>query len=163
MSMYKTFETNPTLEKSGIILNYGDFRVTIARAGGANKRYSKVLEARTKPYRRAIQMEAMDNDRAAAIFKRVYAETIILDWETGGYTDQDGNFIVASVSEVPDGLEHTFKQGIENPEGGDLLPFTVENVEAVLTRLNDLFLDIKEQAEKSVLFRKAIQEAEGKN
>lgn len=143
MSMYKQFKTNPVLEKSGIVLDYGDYRITVARAGGANKRYLKVLDARTKPYRRAIQMETMDPERAAAIFKQVYAETIVINWET-----------------KVDGEWH---EGIESPTGGDLLPVTIENIVSTFNELNDLFMDVREQAEKSVLFRQSIQEEEGKN
>ena len=149
MSMYKQFKTNPDLEVGGILLEYTDpdgedFRVTIARAGGANKKYAKVLEARAKPYRRAIQMEMMDNQRVLLILKRVYAETVVLNWETKNADDE-------------------FVKGIENPEGGSLLPVTVDNVEKTFLQLNDLFLDVKEQAERSVLFRQTIQEEEAKN
>ena len=32
MRMYEQFKTNPALEQTGIELDYGDFRITIARA-----------------------------------------------------------------------------------------------------------------------------------
>lgn len=145
MSIYDQFRTDPTLEKSGVTLDYGKFRVLIARAGGANKRYMKVLEARTKPYRRAIQTETMDPEVASKIFKRIFAETIILNWET---QTEDGEWV----------------KGIANPDNeSEILPLTVENVEKVLNELDEIFMDIKVQAEKFVLFKQSIQEEEAKN
>jgi hypothetical protein len=143
-NMYDAFRTDPALEKGGVKIDYGQFRVTIARAGGSNKRYSKVMEARTKPYRRAIQTETMDLELAAKIFKRIYAETIVIDWEV---KNEDGEWV----------------KGIMDPDTGDILPVTVDNVEKVLISLNEIFIDLKEQAEKFVLFKKHIQEEEAKN
>ena len=34
MSMYGQFKTSDTLEIQGVVIDYGDFRVTLARAGG---------------------------------------------------------------------------------------------------------------------------------
>ena len=38
-TMFDQFETDPVLESEGIWIDYGAFRVKIARAGGANKKY----------------------------------------------------------------------------------------------------------------------------
>ena len=157
MRMYEQFKTNPALEQTGIELDYGDFRITIARAGGANKKYLKTLEAQTKPYRRAIQNEVMDNDRAMKIFRLVYAQTIVLNWKTRIGAEDDP--------------ESYFAEGIEPPESNpdvpltedQLLPVTVENIVQAFENLPDMFLDVKEQAEKSVLFRQKLQEDEAKN
>lgn len=151
MSMYKLFKTDTNLEKGGIIIDYGDFRVTIARAGGANKRFAKMLEAMTKPYRRAMQTDTMDNEKAIDIMREVYANAVILLWEVRVPTGKDGKD------------EYKWIKGIEAPDGADPLPYTKENVADALRALPDLFMDLQEQAAKVSLFRETILEDEAGN
>jgi hypothetical protein len=145
--MYAQFKTDENLETKGIVLDYGDFRVTIARAGGANKRFERVLDAKAKPFRRALQTETMDPGKADAIMQETFAEAVILNWETRSI----------------DGPNAVWNVGIENPDGGELLPFNKENVLATFKLLPDLYKDIQEQAQKSALFRQSIRETEAKN
>lgn len=142
MPLYQQFKTDGGLEKNGIVLDYGDFRVTIARAGGANKRFARSLEARTRPYRRAIQTETMDPERAVELLREVYAESVILRWETQ--------------------VEGEWKSGIEAPDG-TLQPFSKENVLRTLNDLPDLFQDIQDQASKAALFRETLREDDAGN
>ena len=143
MSMYSQFKTDESLEVKGIDLDYGDFRVTIARAGGANKKFARVLERVTKKYRRALDTETMDNDVAMGLLHKAYAETVILNWETK--------------------VNGKFAKGIENSDGGKVLPVTVDNILATFDALPDLFNDIKEQADKAALFRQDILEHDAGN
>lgn len=143
MSMYNQFKTDPELEKKGIILDYGEFRVTIARAGGSNKKYARVLDAKTKPYRRAIQTETMQEERAKELFREAFAEAVVLNWETK--------------------VDGKWKSGIENPDGGELLKFGKDTVIQTLTNLPDLFADIQEQANKAALYRVANMETDEGN
>ena len=128
MGAYDKFKVDTGLETKGIVLDYTEFRITIARAGGNNKRYDKVLEAKSRPYLRAIQTETMDNDRADGLLKEVYADCVILNWET---LQEDGKY----------------KKGLENPADGKHLPFKPENVLVVLNapELKDLWIDIRER------------------
>jgi len=142
MSMYKAFKTDEQLEREGIVLDYGEFRVTIARAGGANKRFERVLDLKTKPYKRAIQTETLDNKRGLEIFQEVYAEAVVLNWEV----KENGEW----------------RQGIELPDG-TIGEFNKDNVLMTFRNLPDLFRDIQEQAGKSALFRQSIREAEAGN
>ena len=139
MSMYKTFATESDFEINGISLDYGSFRVKIARAGGKNKRFAKVLEAKAKPFRRAIQTEMMDQEQGLELLRQVYAEAVILNWET-----------------LVDG---EWKVGIEGPDG-DLLAFSKENIVMTLKNLPDLFQDIKDAADKAALFRQVVADAD---
>jgi hypothetical protein len=132
-NVYAAFETEKNLEKTGIEINYGSFSFTIARAGGANQKYNKALEIATKPFRRAIETEAMDDERSREILMEVYSKVVVLGWK--GVTDKEGK-----------------KQN-----------FTSENCLKLFKDLPDLFEDIKHQANQSALFRKSIQEAEAKN
>lgn len=136
--MYQQFATSEHFETKGIEIDYGTFRVTIARAGGANKKFARLLEAKTKPFRRAIQTEMMDNDRAGVLLMEVYAESVILNWETK--------------------VDGKFKVGIEAKDSGKLMPFTSENVMATLRNLPNLFSDIQVQATREALYREEIRE-----
>ena len=139
MSLYKQFETDREVEKTGIVLDYGmnskkrPIQIRIARAGGANERYSKLLELRTKPYRRQIQNETLDNAVAEKITKEVYAQTVVLGWN-----------------------------GVEDRDGNDM-PFTQENCVKLFTDLPDLWSDVQSQSTRASLFRAEILEADAKN
>jgi len=140
--MYKNFRTDPTVESQGVVLEYGDFRVTVARSGGGNRAFARALETKTQPYRRAIATGTMDAERSLQIYHEVFAEAVIRNWEVK--------------------VDGEWKQGIEAPDGS-VLPYTRENVLATFKALPDLFIDIKEQSERTRLFLADVREAEGKN
>lgn len=133
-SLYKTFATNEQVEKEGVILEYGlnsagkPIQIRVARAGGSNAKFAKALEAKTRPYRRQIQNETMDKDLELKVFMEVYVDSVILGWEN-----------------------------VED-RAGKPLPFNRENCIKLLTDLPDLFHDIREQSQKSALFRAEIRE-----
>ena len=139
MSLYKQFATDKNVERDGDVLSYGknsknkDINIRIARAGGANIRYTKLLEAAIKPYRRQLQNETMDNGVAEDITMRVYAQSVVLGWE-----------------------------GVEDENGNDM-EFTVENCMKLFKDLPDLWADIQSQATRAALFRQDILEADAKN
>lgn len=139
MSLYKQFATDKNVERDGVVLSYGknsknkDINIRIARAGGANIRYTKLLEAAIKPYRRQLQNETMDNGVAEDITMRVYAQSVVLGWE-----------------------------GVEDENGNDM-KFTVENCMKLFKDLPDLWADIQSQATRAALFRQDILEADAKN
>lgn len=128
-SIYEVFDTDRSAEETGIRLNYGEFSITIARAGGANKRFSKMLERRLEPHQRAIQAGLMDDDRARKILAEVFAETVVLGWDN-----------------VPD-------------REGKLIVFSKEACAKLLLELPELFDDLREQATKASNFRQAQREA----
>lgn len=139
MSLYQKFETDRSLEKTGIELDYGPNSkkqptlIRIARAGGANDAYLKRMESKAKPHRRAIQHETIDKDTLAKIIREVYAETVVLGWS--GVEDREGN----------------------------ALEYSVENAVKLFTDLPDLFLDIQEQAQNAALFRVNLRDDDAKN
>jgi len=144
MSMFSQFKTNPDLEKNGVVIDYGTFRVTIARAGGANKKFGRLLEAKTKPHKRAIQTETMDQEKSVDIMREVYADAVILNWETK--------------------INDQFVVGIEDPEDASkTVPFTRDNLLATFKALPDLFSDLQEQAMRAALFRDELREEDAKN
>jgi len=143
MSMYKQFATDKELEKKGIVLDYGQFRVTVARAGSANHKFVRTHEILTKPVRRLIEQEILPVEKEREISRQLYARAVVLNWE------------------VKDDKEK-WKQGIEAPDGS-ILPYTEENVINTFAALPDLFTDIQIQSNKMQLFRVADKEADAKN
>lgn len=146
-NMYKTFQTNKDMEKSGIWLDYGSFRVKIARAGGGNDRFGKAIEHKTKPYRRAIQSGMMETTKTLALVREAFVETCVLAWEV-------------NISE--DEAKPEWAPGIHTPEG-DIVEPTRDVILAALTALPDLYDDIQEQSTKAALFRAEVREEDAKN
>ncbi len=142
MSSMKQFKTDPDLETGGVEIDYGDFAVRIARAGGANKNYTRILEKKTAPYRRAIESGVLPKERMETILMEVFAESVVLAWFVG------------------EGDER--KPGIEMPDG-KVAEATAANIAAVFKDTPDLFWDLHEQASKIAVFRRAAVEEEGKN
>lgn len=136
--LHKTFETDKKAETEGVWMDYGpssrgeDFptRIKIARSGGENKEFQKALELATKPFRKALQTGSMSNERAEQLFRKVFVEKVVLDWEN-----------------------------VETKDG-EFLPFTPENVERILTELPDLYLDLKEMSGNLAIFRAEVREAD---
>ena len=136
-NMYETFRTDGDAEQNGIYIDYGSFRVKVARAGGTNKAYQRELERLSRPHRRAIATEMFENEQALALLRAAYARTVIKAWEV----------------KTDDG----WQSGIES-RTGEVLPFNEANVLATFGELPDLFTDLMEQAGKAALFRASLRE-----
>lgn len=139
MSLYAQFETDKVFEQDGIYLEYGPasngkpIRFKVARAGGANKGYSKSLEKFSRMHRVALENETLSNDVAKKALLDVFCTSVLLGWEN--VEDRDGK----------------------------PLPFTRDNAIALMTDLPDLYDNIQKQASKAALFRKAEMEDDLKN
>ena len=134
--MYEGFETDPKREQDGAWLDYGSYRVRIARAGGANKNYQKALERLSRKYRHSIKAETMSTEMQEDLLRKVYAQTVILAWETK--------------------VNDEFVAGIEQRDSDELLPVTPANIIQTLENLPPLFEDIQEQAKGIALWRAAL-------
>lgn len=137
---YGLFGTDKDLEKNGIILDYGHFWLRVARAGGANQRYTKLVNHKFKPHRRAIQTETLSDKVAEKLVVEAYAEAVVL----GGGSKKFGDGFIPDVN-------------------GDSMAVDYDGVIKLFTDLPDLFADVKEQTQRVALFRKQVQEADAKN
>lgn len=139
MSLYKQFKTDANLETKGILLEYGESAngkpttIRIARSGGANKRFMKAIETKTRPYRQQIRLGTLDPDLDLRLNKECFAETVVLGWEN-----------------VQD-------------ENGNEMPFSVANCLKLFNDLPELFLDIQAQSQRVALFREEVLEDDAKN
>lgn len=149
MSMYSQFTTDKNAETDGIYLDFGDFRVKVRRAGGANKEYTKVLAEITNPYQRALKLGTIGDDQARGFFHEAYAKAIILDWQYKA-TDVDTG-------------EVDWISGMEDPATGQIVEVSPEVIVATFKMLPDLFLEIQEAASSMRNFRTESDKAAVKN
>jgi hypothetical protein len=133
-SIYDAFETDPKKEVDGVVFDYGEVgSFLLARAGGANKKFSKQLEFRSRPYKRQIDKGTMDNEAATKLMAQVFADTVILGWD--GVIDREGN----------------------------LIEFTKENCVKLLLDLPVVFADLQDAAADYSSYRKEMLEEDSKN
>lgn len=135
MNVFELFGTDHEMEKRGIWLDYGIFRLLVARAGGSNAKFARVLESVSKPYRRAMDLGALPNEKALEILIVVYARSIVLDWEGPGLVDTKG-------------------QPLEYNEA---------NIIWLFNQFPDLFTDVQAQVNKMENFRRISRKDEAKN
>lgn len=134
MSTYSAFQTNPELEQNGIQLDLGGAgRFKLARAGGANKKFEKAMMLASKPHRRAMQAESIEEDTLRQILYSVYADAVLLGWE--GVTGEDGQ----------------------------PLPFTKANAVKLFTDLPGLFDEIRNASQNRSYYLAAEREGDIKN
>lgn len=138
----KMFETDKSVEREGVIVEYAPgVEIKVARAGGANKKFAKVMQRLARPHRKAIQTDSINEDLLLGLFITAYAQTIILDWK--GITK--------------DLITH------DDADAETELEFNAENIEAVLHAQPNLFQDIQRTADNIALFRADILEEDSKN
>lgn len=139
MDLYKMFQTEEDLEKSGIRITYGvnkegkEVAIIVARAGGRNSAFQRVADSVLKPYRRLISNESIDPKQLRSLMMLIYARAVVLGWE--------------NVSDAT----------------GKPLEFSEDNCVKLFNDLPDLFADIQNNADNLSLFRKEALEEEAKN
>lgn len=132
VSPYQQFKTDNKIEQDGVFLDYGGFRLKIARAGGANVRFNKILQAKFKPHKRLMAMDNMEDELARKLMAEAYAEGVVLGWDS-----------VVDDKVVPYILD----------EKGEKMEFNRENCIKLLLDLPDLFSDLQTQANAISNFR----------
>lgn len=132
-SPYELFSTDSKKETQGVEVDYGDFQITIARAGSANKKYQKVLALKTKPIRRALAAGKANPQQVVAIMREVFAQSVVLGWK-----------------------------GVKGKDGKNL-PFNEKNCVQLFKDLPEFFADIQEQASGIDLFREDDLEQDAGN
>ena len=141
MSLYKQFATNSEKEMEGVEVQMTEAEnedgsiptFVVSRMGKSNKRYSKALEAATRPYRRQIELGTMNNDKAEEIFMGVFVDTVLKGWKN-----------------VRD-------------ENGAELPFNKQSATKLFKDLPEVYERLQEEAKLSANFREASLEEEAKN
>lgn len=131
----RLFATDTTKEVQGVTIQYGDIWVRLARMGESNKRFVKLLEEKTRPFRAMIANDVdLPEDTSKEIMHTVFAESILLGW---GDFDEAGK---------PRDLEYSPADGV-----------------AEFKAQPDFFTFVRTQANKMENFRKTAEEADVKN
>ena len=133
-SLYEQFSTDTEREVKGIVLDFGEAgEITVARAGGANKRYAKVLKQKAAPYKRQMEHDLMTMEQADDLLVDVFVEAVVIGWKR--IKDREGNDIKFSKKACAD----LFKD------------------------LPEFFATVREEANKAANFRNDDLEADTKN
>lgn len=100
MSLKNQFKTDAKLEVEGFWFevaiseqNDKPIRFKLARAGGGNKRYSKVFERVSKPYRQILDSKTHSDkkeEKAEEIMLAVFSEAVLTDWDNVPKADITG-------------------------------------------------------------------------
>lgn len=134
VSIYDALETDESLEREGVMLDFGDYgRFKIARSGGKNQAYNTRVRAVLKPYQRQMDAGLLSDEKLAKLLARPFAEHIVKGWE---------------------GVRARNKE---------VIPYSVEAAEKLLTDLPELFMIIREHSALLANFRKEDTEAAIKN
>lgn len=141
-ALRKMFETDTAVERDGIWIKYAPgVEVRIARAGGSNQHFAKTVQRLSKPHRRAIQTESVDEEVLMDIFVKAYAASVIVDWK--GFTKD----LITK----------------DDADAETMLDFNKDNVEAVLKAQPNLFADIQKASDTIAYFRAEVNEADSGN
>ena len=134
LSPYDTYGTDNNLESGqGVDIAYPFGTFTIHRAGGTNKKFSTVFNAKLKPHIRKHDQGILEDEIKERILIETYAETVIIGWK-----------------DVHD-------------RAGKKMSFNVKNCVKLLTDLPDLFTDIQLQAADFATFKGEQEEVIIKN
>lgn len=143
MGLYDKMKTASRLEEEGVTLEVEDtFRITIARAGGGNRKFVKHLEEVFRKNRHLIQGDLMGNAQGVKIMHEAFAEFVVMAWQTF----KDGEWV--------DGIE---------TEDGSVITVTHTNIVKTFEALPDLFNEVKKFAEDRQNYLQAHLDGATKN
>lgn len=147
MGLRNTFKTDKTAEQEGVEIevdinehNNQPITIRISRMSRTNKRYTKRLDAVTRPHMAAIQNETMNEAVASKMMREVFTDTVLLGWSNLPKSELTGN-----------------------EDDKDDLPFTRENALALFEELPDLYDDWEARAKKASTFREQERETAAGN
>lgn len=142
-SLLNTLRIDERKEVAGVFLEIANTRVRLARAGGANQRFNAAMAKAHKEHGRSIDLGVIDNEKSLEILRRIWAETVVLTWET---------------DMADEGAPAEWVSGIDDGDGGTL-PVTVDNVVNFWRLAPDFFIECKRVSEESQLYRQNVNEA----
>lgn len=153
--LYRTFETDTDLEREGILVNFGSVKFSLARAGGRNKAFRDLFNAKAKKHRVELDNETLSDEVADRIMAEAYAEAVVLGWWTRK-EDENGDPILDKKG------EEQWDDHIVNREGKKV-KYSVDECVKLLLDLPDLFQTLQSYAQKAANFRKEFEEEDEGN
>lgn len=147
---FASYQTDTSLETSGVLIEEPNFRIRIARAGGKNVKFRTVTERIMRPIRRALELGTVSEELASEKTAEILAQAVILSWQT------------RDVSGPEDLDDAVWLDGVPDPETFEIVPATPESVKAALMAAPELAQYLMEQAKDPAIFR-ADFEGDAKN
>lgn len=139
-SLRNALKTSTVLEREGVFLERGNTRVRLRRAGGSNTAFNFAMAKIMKDHGRALQNGLISDEAAMKLLHRVFAEHVVLTWETD--TSDDDKV-------------QNWESGIETADGS-LAPVTVDNIVAYWIDVPDWFNEVKSFSEDLQYYREAL-------
>jgi len=138
MGIRSTFATNNQLEREGRWFDLTSVKnkngtspgFRLARMHKNNPEYSAAVEKIAKELRQAIDLDILTEDVASPIMRRVFVETVLLDWRNF-WDDAEGNGVEVEI------------------------PYSKEAADKYMTEFTDLYMLLIEEARKLSNYRKA--------
>lgn len=137
-SIFDMFETDEGVETMGVLLRYGPtIRILVARAGGANKPFERLVKNLTKPHRQMLKAVQSGNGSDAdaevleAIMQEAYAKTVVRGWE-----------------------------GVQLEKNGPMVECTPENVLALFRKIPQMWIDIRDFASNYINYLAVSEDTE---
>jgi hypothetical protein len=140
INLFTSFNSSESLEKNGVPIHFGQnangemTTIMVRRAGGSNTAFTKRYEALTKPYRRQIQLGAMEDSVMKGIMHRLYAETVVAGWS-----------------------------GVLTRDNSEELPFTVDNCIELFKSAEAVFGEVVDVSVNAAVYRDEVREEDAKN
>ena len=137
---FDMFETDESLEREGIVVDYGQFWFRVGRLDVPGTPFAAFMTEKMRPYTRAIQLGQMDDKIAEDILREGYARYLTLGW--GSTKHGDGKMVGRDEAAID---------------------FSPENVADLYKQLPRIFQDLLEQSKDFTKFRKAKVEVDAGN
>lgn len=80
-NVYETFGSSEDLEKDGVWVDIEGMKFKIARAGGGNTEFAKILRKKVSPFKRAIESDKLPEVQAKKLMREVFVDTVLKGWE----------------------------------------------------------------------------------
>lgn len=148
MSLRKAFKTDATAEAEGVWVDVlysetfkGPVAFKLARMSPQNKQYSTALERAWRPHEAAQRAGTLSTELSNAVFRQVFADTIVKDWRNVSKADLTG----------------------DDADENEQLSFNPENCRKLLETLPDLMQQLVEKANSVAAYTEAAQGEAAKN
>lgn len=126
-NLHSIFKTDESLEKEGVVVDYGTAKFKISRMGGANS--AKIKAAHTKhvkPFTGALRSGGLSEAKLREVDIKTFIDTCLISWE-----------------------------GVKDEQEKDI-PFSFENAVVLFTELPELFVDLGSRASSADTFKSDV-------
>lgn len=143
-SIYEHFATDAKLETEGRWYRVGDQEFLLARAGGANTKFTAAYAAASRPYERQQRLGTLAEATAREMLVVPFAKHVLKDWRTRISADKTEDHVITD-------------------EAGQPMKFSEQNARKLLTDLTDLLMTLADAAGAYTNYAPEDMEDDAKN